>query len=207
MQFTIVVEMIQRVLRNENDFVFVGRRNTPGATALGSTVRKLIRKCPAPIWAVDPTAELVHESIMAATDLTSVGERAVELGAFVAQASGAALHVVHAWQMPFEAQFQSSEDHDDRLREIQQGCEEKIRAALPAGELEVTLHVGCNSPSRAIQAGVEALGAELLVMGTLSRGGIAGFLMGNTAERLLDRISCSLLTIKPEDFMSPVRVD
>ncbi|HEX6885840.1 MAG TPA: universal stress protein, partial [Planctomycetota bacterium] len=43
-----------------------------------------------------------------------------------------------------------------------------------------------------------------LVMGSVSRGGIAGLLLGNTAERLLDRVSCSLLTIKPQDFVSPV---
>ena len=42
-------------------------------------------------------------------------------------------------------------------------------------------------------------------MGTMSRGGVAGLLVGNTAERLLDKVECSLLTIKPEDFVSPVR--
>ncbi|MEQ1895543.1 MAG: universal stress protein [Planctomycetota bacterium] len=51
---------------------------------------------------------------------------------------------------------------------------------------------------------VERVGAGLLVMGSVSRGGITGLLLGNTAERLLDRVSCSLLTIKPRDFVSPV---
>jgi nucleotide-binding universal stress UspA family protein len=41
-------------------------------------------------------------------------------------------------------------------------------------------------------------------MGSVSRSGIAGLLLGNTAERLLDRVQCSLLTIKPRDFVSPV---
>ncbi len=62
-------------------------------------------------------------------------------------------------------------------------------------------------PSRAIQSGVEELDADLLVMGTVSRGGVAGLLMGNTAERLLDRVDCSLLTIKPADFISPIHPD
>jgi universal stress protein E len=42
------------------------------------------------------------------------------------------------------------------------------------------------------------------VMGTISRGGIPGVLVGNTAERLLPRLDCSLLTVKPEDFVCPV---
>jgi hypothetical protein len=36
---------------------------------------------------------------------------------------------------------------------------------------------------------------------------VAGLLVGNTAERMLDRVECSLLTIKPEGFVSPVRLE
>jgi len=44
-------------------------------------------------------------------------------------------------------------------------------------------------------------------MGTISRAGIAGLLVGNTAERLLDQLDCSLLTVKPGDFVSPVGLE
>ena len=73
-----------------------------------------------------------------------------------------------------------------------------------AQDVRAELHVGCDSPSRAIREGVEKLEADLLVMGTVSRTGVAGLLVGNTAERLLDRVECSLLTIKPEGFVSPI---
>jgi nucleotide-binding universal stress UspA family protein len=46
---------------------------------------------------------------------------------------------------------------------------------------------------------------ELLVMGTVCRTGVAGFLIGNTAEGVLDQINCSVLTLKPEGFKTPVR--
>jgi len=46
---------------------------------------------------------------------------------------------------------------------------------------------------------VEELEPDLVVLGTSSRRGIAGFLMGNTAERLLDRIPASILGVKPGD--------
>jgi len=32
-------------------------------------------------------------------------------------------------------------------------------------------------------------------------------LIGNTAERLLTQISCSLLAVKPADFVCPVKAD
>ena len=47
-------------------------------------------------------------------------------------------------------------------------------------------------------------GTELVVMGTVARGGIAGLLIGNTAERVLRKLPCSVLAVKPDDFVSPV---
>jgi nucleotide-binding universal stress UspA family protein len=45
---------------------------------------------------------------------------------------------------------------------------------------------------------------DLLVMGTVCRTGISGFLIGNTAEEVLNQIDCSVLTVKPEGFVTPV---
>ncbi len=45
---------------------------------------------------------------------------------------------------------------------------------------------------------------NLVVMATHGRGGVAGMLLGNTAERLLPDLPCSLLVIKPDDFVSPI---
>ena len=48
---------------------------------------------------------------------------------------------------------------------------------------------------------------NLLVMGTLCRTGIPGFFIGNTAEKVLHRVNCSVLTVKPEGFITPVTLD
>jgi len=48
---------------------------------------------------------------------------------------------------------------------------------------------------------------ELIVMGTLSRSGVAGFFIGNTAEKVLRQVDCSVLTVKPEGFITPVKLD
>jgi len=42
-----------------------------------------------------------------------------------------------------------------------------------------------------------------LVIGTLGRTGIPGFVIGNTAERLLGEVSCSEFVVKPPGFASP----
>ena len=54
---------------------------------------------------------------------------------------------------------------------------------------------------------IEQREIDLLVMGTIARGGVAGVLTGNTAERLLPRIPCSVLAVKPPDFVCPITAD
>jgi len=204
------IEIIRRVQRGENDLVIVGRRNAPGAHAFGSVAKKLLRKCPCPVWVVNPIAPLVHERVMAATDLTPVGDRAIELAASVARACECHLHVVHAWQLPMSLQMAAQRnpegDHAERRAKIQGDAEEQISATLErvAPDVDAEVYVACDSPSRLVRRGVEELGIDLLVMGTLSREGVPGLLMGNTAERILGKVECSVLTIKPEGFVSPV---
>ena len=44
-------------------------------------------------------------------------------------------------------------------------------------------------------------------MGTVGRTGIPGLFIGNTAETVLRQVHCSVLTVKPEGFETPVRLD
>jgi len=43
-----------------------------------------------------------------------------------------------------------------------------------------------------------------VVMGTVARTGVPGFIMGNTAETILNHINCSVLAIKPQGFVTPI---
>jgi universal stress protein E len=46
----------------------------------------------------------------------------------------------------------------------------------------------------------EQLRADVVVMGAISRSGIKGLFIGNTAEDVLDRLHSDLLIVKPEGF-------
>jgi nucleotide-binding universal stress UspA family protein len=48
---------------------------------------------------------------------------------------------------------------------------------------------------------------DLIVMGTVGRSGISGLFIGNTAEKVLQKVDCSVLAVKPEGFVSPVKLD
>lgn len=50
-------------------------------------------------------------------------------------------------------------------------------------------------------------GLPMLAIGTLCRSGLPGVIIGNTAESVHDSVDCSMLTIKPGNFVSPVLCD
>ena len=46
-----------------------------------------------------------------------------------------------------------------------------------------------------------------VVVATGARTGIPGFLIGNTAESILDSIDCPVLAVKPRSFVTPVALE
>jgi universal stress protein E len=45
------------------------------------------------------------------------------------------------------------------------------------------------------------------VMGTSARSGLSNLVLGNTAERLISHMKCSVIAVKPHDFECPVRLE
>jgi universal stress protein E len=66
-------------------------------------------------------------------------------------------------------------------------------------------HVDIGLPEDVIPKYAQQLDAELVVIGTVSRQGISAALIGNTAEHVIDKLNCDVLTIKPYGFVSPVK--
>jgi universal stress protein E len=51
---------------------------------------------------------------------------------------------------------------------------------------------------------VTAESIDTIVMGTLTRTGVAGLFIGDTAETILNHVSCSVLTAKAPGFVTPI---
>ncbi len=207
--------IIHRVIEHGADLVLVGTRACSDFEAefddrrLGSVALKLLRKCPVPVWAIAPQHNPMIDQVLAATDLTSsVGKKVLRTAAAVAKTCDAELHVLHAYQLAWsEALLSGPSERQARHAAAASKAERQIRSELnKAGfESEPVLHISCTPPAQAIITTSKNCGAELVVMGTISRGGIRGVLVGNTAERVLGSLDCSLLTVKPDDFESPVQ--
>jgi len=206
------IALARRVLDGESDLVVIGKRNDDSRLAnrlIGGVALATLHRCPGPVWVVRPDHQDLRE-ILAATDLSPVGDRAVEYAAFLARAVGAPLDVVHAWQIPMDLQLSagriSEEEFADRRRTIAMAARDHVRALPAVAEMGEDAHVmlACGPPSSVILDAVKEKQPGLVVMGTISRRGIAGVLVGNTAERLLYRLDTSILAVKPDDFECPL---
>ncbi|MFT7677329.1 MAG: universal stress protein E [Planctomycetota bacterium] len=197
------------------DLVVVGKRDTVGIDAaarrIGPVPAKLLRKCPAPVWVVKPDHDLAHKLVLVATDLTAVGDRALQSGARLVRASKGALHVLHAYRVPIQLKLEAAEmseaEYAERIEALKSEAREALSESLEAQAVSTPsekVHLSRKSPAVAIREAAEHLAPDLLIMGTLSRGGRPGVQVGETAERLLGRLDCSLLTFKPQGFTSPV---
>jgi nucleotide-binding universal stress UspA family protein len=213
------LEVIRDVVANARDLVIMtadGRRGLRHRL-LGSTASHLVRKCPVPVLVVKPGSRGRFRRVAVAVDPgttalphADLNRRLLELGTEVAKREDAELHVVHAWQLPGEAMLRGRGGLSEAEVSALLAREAATRRAalepllLPWASLHPRLHVLKGHAPDVVPRFVERERIDLLVMGSVSRTGIAGFIIGNTAERILDAVQCSLLVAKPEGFVSPV---
>jgi universal stress protein E len=202
------MELIRRVLDRKQDLVICGTRHQGMIRGLlmGSTGMKLLRKCPCPVWITQPQETQEIRSILVAHDMRPVGDLAMELGCSMAELHGAQLHVVHSVDAPELHHVLPASVLVDALDKLTAEADHHIREQLgrynfskPPG-----VHIVTAPADSAISDLITDHNIELLVMGTVGRTGVAGFLVGNTAERLLPRIPCSVLAVKPAAFVCPI---
>jgi universal stress protein E len=202
------VEIIRQQIRKKHDLVIVGGRESKADAPFltGTTAIKLLRKCPCAVWVTKPAPDPTISSILVAHDLRPVGDLAMELGCSMAQLHNAELHVLHAAEYPEHDSVLSSSVSAESAASYRLKAEQYIEAQLKKYEVPkpVRVHFSTRTPDFAIWHCIEDHEIELLVMGTIGRSGIRGFITGNSAERLLPLVPCSILAVKPAGFQSPV---
>jgi len=175
----------------------------------------LIRNCGATLWLVKPRPPGQRPCFVAAVDPLHQRDKPAELDHRIlttARALGESLHgEVHAFHA-FDVAAAIAVSTDAMSMPI----------ALPLNELTDTMraehtdavarlckqhdvppertHVHQGGTRQLLLALTEQLRADAVVMGAVSRSGLKGLFLGNTAEDVLDRLHCDLIIVKPEGF-------
>lgn len=211
------VEVINQVYEGDHDMLLVGSHPRSTASArLDPTLAHLLRKCPIPVWVVDETGRSGDVVVALGPEHDSEGHALnrtlLQLGSSLSERLGVRLHVAHAWRIVGESLLLGSRvpiDRDqvsDLLRETQTGAQRLVDQAIAEVPLAdgAEVHLLRGAPEEKLVTLVDELQPSVVVMGTLARKGIAGLIVGNTAERVLTTVDSSLLAVKPPWFVSPV---
>jgi universal stress protein E len=211
-------EIVRQVLRDRHDLVVIGTRDLSGPQRLlfGSTGMKLLRKCPCPVWITKPGPVPDVANVLVTSDLSDVSQEALQIVVSGGQLREMKIHLLHACDDQFDRRLRLSGMLDERVEQHRAAtraqAEEELHRQLAQTDYRtltygVQVHVVDGPPDVAILNAITEYEVDLLVMGTIGRAGIPGMLIGNTAERLLPQVPCSLLAVKPHEFVSPVTLE
>lgn len=211
--------IVRRVEESSPDLVV---KDTHYHTALRRTLFtntdwSLIRTCPAPLLLAKPVDWPDGLRIVAALDPGHLGDKPAALdhdildwAALVAARMGGEVHAVHAFfpaalvaatttigGMPLVAGGVATDLVETERRRIAGALEAIVGAqGLPAERV----HLEQGAANEVLPRVAERLQAALMVMGAVSRSRLQEAFLGSTAERVLDRIGCDVLVVKPGDF-------
>jgi nucleotide-binding universal stress UspA family protein len=216
------LEIIREALRGNHDVIMKPAESEPALKTLlfGSSDMQLFRLCPCPVWAFKPTTHTTLRSIMVAVDLlahdeekSALADKVLQWGKQVADLLESELHVVHVWDLYGETTLRgrsvSAYTVDKLLQDTEKRHRQWLDEALARNGLDqakVHIHFHKGESKQLIPEIANRSKTDLLVMGTVGRTGIPGFFIGNTADAILRQVDCSVLTIKPEGFITPVKI-
>ena len=217
------LEIIRQVLREQHNLVIITAEEKKGIRVrlFGTTSMHLMRKCPCPVWVVKRSQTKPYTRILAAVDPTihdperdSLNPMILQVAVSMAHNEKAELHIIHVWHLFAERYLSNRGLTINKLKEAKdcqkKYCKQWLDTLLYQAnftKLKSHLHLIEGEPDEQIPELVMAQGIDLLIMGSVCRTGIAGFLIGNTAEEVLNQVDCSVLTIKPQGFVTPVTLD
>ena len=186
-------------------------------TLFTNTDWSLIRTCPAPLLLAKAGEWPDTPRILAALDPGHVGDKPagldhdiLEWSDRVAVHMGGEVHAVHAFfpaallaatatlaGMPLASGMTSAEIVEaERQRIAGQLADIVGPHRLPAQRV----HLEQGAAAEVLPRMADQLDAALVVMGAVSRSRLQEVFLGSTAERVLDRIGCDVLVVKPADF-------
>jgi universal stress protein E len=181
--------------------------------ALSQQDWRMLSSCPAPVLVVKSEGVEPYRCIVAAVDPLHEHAKPEKLDAAIIACaksmqalSHADLRVLHCFTPLAELALRGIEHVplDDAERALEQARRSVLQALVAeAGLPAEAAEISPGQPSTVLRALAERGQIDLVVMGGLSRGRVRDFLIGSTAERLLQYSPADVLIVKPPGFAAP----
>lgn len=192
------------------DLLVMGAHGSHGERArIGPIAAQCIRRIPAEVLIVHENSPGPFRHIVACTDLSETSARAVSTALRVAKHESASVDCVHIFQSVFAMTMDYGglgvaipmpDPEFLGLREKE--VAEFLQPLTAATDVPVQSHVIEQANVRqGVIDHVRNSQAGLVVLGTRGKNGLREFFLGTTAEKIIANAPCSILVIKPENFV------
>jgi nucleotide-binding universal stress UspA family protein len=145
---------------------------------------------------------LHFQTILVPVDFSASSHAAVDLAADLAQAAGPA-HIIlaHAYYLPADIEGLLPDDQGPLLDRLSKAATHELEGLLIGLQdrgISSEFLVVRGYPERTITALAEDKGADVIVMGTRGRTGLAHIALGSIAERVVQTAKCPVITTRAE---------
>lgn len=147
------------------------------------------------------------DHILVASDFSDLSDRAIDAAAVLAKQLGAKVTLIHSFDpdplIPPGAIPRPQEFREKITKEMTDAVTEKLEALraerLASADVEIAV-LTHKSAATAITEHAKKIGADLIILGTTGRTGLAHLLIGSVAERVVRHAHCAVLAVRiPKD--------
>lgn len=179
--------------------------------AIGATSSQLLRQAPCALWLTQGPQAARCQRIVAAIDATPDDQRHAALNRVIlsrslelAEREGCSVDILYVWDILdaelLEGRVPKSdfEEMVERNRACHVEAYESVISDFGLHATDARVHLLRGAPTQVIPDFCERQQMDLLVCGTVARSGFSGLMIGNTANRMLTKVPCSILALRNE---------
>ncbi|HBI22160.1 MAG TPA: universal stress protein [Legionella sp.] len=216
------IRIIRHVLKYSHDLLIKGAETSESTKGFKALDMALLRKCPCALFLYRPFHH-ASDAIQIAVAIDPNDEelagqelalRLLNISSLLAENYAGRLKIISCWSFALENYLRdnvwintSKEELEKLISEEKQAHKMSMESLVKRSNInnDYTIEQLKGKPEDLIPAAITDKKIDILIMGTVARTGISGFIIGNTAENILQKIDCSLLALKPQGFVSPVK--
>jgi len=215
------IETIREMARTRSDLLIIPEPEIL-PTYFENNTQHLIRKCPKPVWVVRKQYQHTPLKVLVMLDIEinnvvnhDNNEKCMKMARYLSESNETITDIAHAWSFPNEyylreisSKISTGQINDMVEREFQYHQEWFYSYALKQHELHINSTNILNGEKSKITAElVKNNNIDLLILATVDDITNQGVFISNEAENIIQHVTCSVIGIKPNGFVTPVQTE
>lgn len=199
-------QIVAAARQRKADLIVICTHGYSGAEriVMGSTTEEVLRQAPCPVWTLRhrtaPKAGLRIRRLLVPIDFSEPSRKALRYALGLARRFEASLTVCHVVSPVPPSRRWTTLARDLEAEAVESAREQLnqwIQPARDAGH-NIKAEVLVGTPRDQIIAQADRQKADLVVMATRGRRGLARWLLGSTAEQVVRHAPCPVLVVRPQ---------